>query len=169
MSQNDGDWGRYRHTAREKPLLEAKQERKLLERARAGDRGAVSELADSHMRLVVQVAARYARDGLSAHDLVAEGTLGLLEAIGRFDLSRDTRFAAYAAWWVRACVRQHALQNRRIVGMPNSRGARIVSARLRSTERRLTQSLNYARTHGQNHLSFVIPLDGGPPRSPGFS
>jgi RNA polymerase sigma-32 factor len=135
------DWGHHRRSAAEKPLLEAGHERDLLERARQGDRAAVNELVESHMRLVVQIASRYGRGDLSAHDLIAEGVLGLLEAIVRFDMSRDTRFAGYAAWWVRAFVHRHAAQNRRIVGMPGSRAARVVESKLRSTERRLTQSL----------------------------
>lgn len=93
------------------------------------------------MRLVVQIASRYARDGLGTHDLVSEGVLGLMEAVRRFDLARETRFASYAGWWVRACVRRYALANRRIVGVPSTRGARIARARLRGTERTLTQRL----------------------------
>ncbi len=141
MSANDYDWARYRQIASEKPLLDAPRERALLECAKRRDRKAVAELVDSHLRLVVQIAARYSREGLSAHDLMAEGVLGLLEAIGRFDLARESRFASYAAWWVRAHVRRHALQNRRMVGMPSSRGARIAASRLRGAERRLTQTL----------------------------
>jgi len=139
VHDTDVDWGRYRHKAREKPLLSAEVERALLERAQVGDQRAVHDLVESHMRLVVQVASRYAREGLSAHDLVSEGVLGLMEAVRRFDLAHDARFASYSAWWVRACVRRYALANRRIVGGPSTRGARIARARLRQTERMLSQ------------------------------
>ena len=50
--------------------------------------------------------------------------------VRRFDLARETRFASYAGWWVRACVRRYALANRRIVGVPSTRGARIARARV---------------------------------------
>jgi len=139
VHDTDVDWGRYRHRAREKPLLSAEVERGLLERAQVGDQRAVHALVESHMRLVVQVASRYAREGLSAHDLVSEGVLGLMEAVRRFDLAHDARFASYSAWWVRACVRRYALANRRIVGGPSTRGARVARARLRQTERMLSQ------------------------------
>jgi RNA polymerase sigma-32 factor len=101
------------------------------------------------MRLVVQIASSYARDGLSVHDLVAEGMLGLMEAMQRFDLSKDVRFASYAAWWVRASVRQHAFANRRIVGMPSTRGARIARARMGAVERKLTQELGQRPTQAE--------------------
>jgi RNA polymerase sigma factor (sigma-70 family) len=122
-------------------MLEVGRERELLVQAQRGDQRALAELIDCHMRLAVKVASRYARDGLSAHDLVSEGVLGLLEAVRRFDLRHQTRFASYAGWWVRAFIRRYALANRRIVGVPTTRGARVARARLRQTERELTQSL----------------------------
>jgi RNA polymerase sigma factor (sigma-70 family) len=143
VSAND-DWRRYRRNAASKALLEPAHERSLIERAQAGDRSAVTELVDSHMRLVIQISARYARAELSAHDLTAEGVLGLLEAITRFDTRRETRFGGYAAWWVRAYVHRHAADNRRIIGMPSSRAARLIESKLRGTESRLTQTLGRA-------------------------
>jgi RNA polymerase sigma-32 factor len=149
VRENHGDWAHYRQVARTKPLLGAREERTLLELAKAGNQRATAELVESHMRLVVQVASSYARNGLSVHDLVSEGMLGLMEAIRRFDLSRDTRFASYAAWWVRACVRQHAFANRGIVRMPDSRGARVARARMRREERSLTQELGRKPSHAE--------------------
>jgi RNA polymerase sigma-32 factor len=140
---------RYRHAAREEPFLTAARERALLELAQAGDQHATDELVRSHMRLVVQVASSYGRGGLSVHDLVSEGVLGLMEAIRRFDLARDSRFASYATWWVRACVRQHALANRHIVRMPDTRGARVARSRLRESERNLSQLFGRKPTHAE--------------------
>jgi RNA polymerase sigma-32 factor len=147
VALNNSEWGRVRHEAKHGPLLDSEQERVLLRAAQAGDQRAAAELVQSHMRLVVQIASAYARDGLSVHDLVGEGALGLMEAIRRFDLGRGARFASYAGWWVRACVRRHALANRRIVGMPDSRGARVARSRLRSTERALMQQLGRRPSH----------------------
>jgi RNA polymerase sigma-32 factor len=149
MGERGNEWRRYQHAARQSPLLEAERERELLLRAQQGDQEASSELVQCHMRLVVQVAFRYAREGLSEHDLVSEGVLGLLEAVRRFDLSRPTRFAGYAGWWVRASVREFALANRRIVGTPSTRGARVVRARLRRAERTLSQELGRKPSVGE--------------------
>jgi RNA polymerase sigma-32 factor len=141
MVARSSEWARYQQLARRRPILDVGRERDLLTRAQASDPAATSELVQCHMRLVVQVAFRYARQGLSAHDLIGEGVLGLMEAVRRFDLSRDTRFGSYATWWVRACIRQYALANRRIVGVPSTRGARLARARLRKAERMLSQHL----------------------------
>ncbi len=150
------DWCQHRRAAQQAPLLSAARERELLEGAQKGGRAARNELIASHMRLVVDIASRHARAGLNAHDLIAEGTVGLLEAIARFDLSRETRFSSYAIWWVRACVRRYALANRRIVGMPSTRGARIAQARLRGAERGLWQQLGRAPSHSElaQHLGI---------------
>jgi RNA polymerase sigma-32 factor len=149
VRDKDVDFREYRLRAKESPLLAAANERELLLRGRSGDQSAVARLVESHMRLVVQIASSYAREGLSAHDLVSEGTLGLMEAVRRFDVARDTRFASYAAWWVRACVRRYALDNRRIVGVPSTRGARVARARLRGAERTLTQRYGRPPTRGE--------------------
>ena len=44
---------------------------------------------------------RYRWSGVPVLDLFQEGVLGLLGAAERFDWTRGTPFAAYAAWWVR--------------------------------------------------------------------
>lgn len=150
------EWSHYRRDAQRAPLLTAEHECALLRAAAKGDSSARQELIASHLRLVVDIASRHARAGLSAHDLVAEGTVGLLEALKRFDVSRETRFASYAVWWVRACVRRYALSNRRAVGMPSTRGGRIAQARLRSAERELSQRLGRAPTRAEVALALGI-------------
>jgi RNA polymerase sigma-32 factor len=159
VSPHYRDLERYRNLAKEKPLLAADREQELLARAQKGDGKATRELVDCHMRLVLQVAGNYARDGISVHDLVGEGVVGLMEAVRRFDLTRSTRFATYASWWVRACVRAHALANRRIVGMPDSRGARVVRSRLRDSERRLAQRLGHKPTRAELALELGVSED----------
>jgi RNA polymerase sigma-32 factor len=159
VSLNYRDLERYRSLAKEKPLLAADREQELLARAQKGDGQATRELVDSHMRLVLQVAGNYARDGLSVHDLVGEGVVGLMEAVRRFDLSRSVRFATYATWWVRACVRAHALANRRIVGMPDSRGARLVRSKLRGSEHRLAQRLGHKPSRTELALDLGVSED----------
>jgi RNA polymerase sigma-32 factor len=84
----------------------------------AGSSDALMRLVEAHMPLVRTFVRRYYRDGLSGDDLAAEGRLGLLVAAQRFDPGRGVRFGRYAAWWVRAMVRRHALRNRRIVAPP---------------------------------------------------
>ncbi len=130
---------RYFQMAERAPLLEAQEERRLIESFQKGSEAALSKLLASHLRLVLSIAKRYANRGAQMEDLVGEGNLGLMEAARRFDVGRDNRFSTYASWWVRARVRRYALANRRIVGAPSTRNARKVLAGLRKAQREFTQ------------------------------
>jgi RNA polymerase sigma-32 factor len=121
--------------------LDLAEERELLRTALAGDALASKRLVQSHLRLVLKIAARYERRGLALEDLVSEGTVGLLEALRRFDLAHDVRFGGYAAWWIRARISQYAMANRRVVGVPSTRSARSVLRHLRKAEHSLSQRL----------------------------
>jgi RNA polymerase primary sigma factor len=72
---------------------------------------AVSQLVEANLRLVVSYAHRFHGCGLPLVDLINAGHLGLIEAARRFDSSRDSRFVAYASWWVRQAM-IHALADR---------------------------------------------------------
>src|SRR5262245_41913482 len=65
------------------PLLDKKTEQRLARRARRGDRAAEHALVESHLRFVVRIALKYRGYGLRVADLIAEGNLGLLEAVRR--------------------------------------------------------------------------------------
>lgn len=119
----------------EAPILSAAREAELIARAREGSDAAKQEIVSAHLRLVKRIARRICPR--PTEDTIAEGMLGLVEALDRFDPSKGARFSTYAAHWVRALVTQHVLENRRIVRAPNTRAARRVFARIGRTERRL--------------------------------
>lgn len=144
-----GSFGRLRREAAQAPMLDADTERRLLAQASRGSSKAMQQIVDSHMRLVLSIVSQYSGRGVSKADLVSEGTLGLLEAARRFDAEKGTRFSTYAAWWVRAFVRRHALSNRRLVGAPSTRNARRIVWGLRTTQRRLEQNLGRAPERGE--------------------
>ncbi|MDD5089488.1 MAG: RNA polymerase sigma factor RpoD/SigA [Candidatus Wallbacteria bacterium] len=87
------------------PKLGSQEERDLLVKAKKGDRQATNTLVCSHLQLVVGVARRYHKHHPLA-DLVQEGNIGLLDAIEKFDLKWQNRFATYASH----CVRQSILR-----------------------------------------------------------
>lgn len=60
-----------------------------------------NQLIQSHLRLVIFMAKRYAHGGLSLADLIQEGNLGLMRAIDTYDYNRSHRFIGYASWWIR--------------------------------------------------------------------
>lgn len=53
-----------------------------------------------NLRLVIKHAAVYAKHHLDIHDLIQEGTLGLMRACDLYDFRRGYKFSTYASRWV---------------------------------------------------------------------
>jgi len=89
-------------------LLNQEEERDLLARAKSGDTEARDQLVLMNQRMVIGLSYRYLSmaGDLEFMDLVQSGNIGLLEAIKRFDLSRDLKFSTYSFWWVRAAIQR---------------------------------------------------------------
>jgi RNA polymerase sigma factor (sigma-70 family) len=83
------------------PLLDRREELKLASQAEAGDSGARQRLVQANLRLVVQVARTYNHRGVDLTDVVQDGTVGLIEAVDRFDPSRGFRLSTLA----KICIR----------------------------------------------------------------
>ena len=66
-------------------LLEREEERKLAVLAGNGDREAADRLITSHFNYVVKLARGYRRSGVPMADLIQEGTIGLIQAVRRFN------------------------------------------------------------------------------------
>ena len=75
-------------------------EEDLFRKYREGDTYSLKQLADAHLRLVVNMAKRFNGRGVDIEDLIAEGNIGLLNAIERFDSSKNVRLCVYAKWWI---------------------------------------------------------------------
>jgi len=91
-------------------VLRVDEERELARLVSEGDERARAALIEANLRLVVAMARRYQGLGLAFPDLVQEGTVGLIQAVDRFDWRRGRRFSTYAAWWIRQAIRR-ALTN----------------------------------------------------------
>ncbi len=85
----------------DKPLLTKEEEKSLFIRMNHGDLEAKKIIIESNLRLVVSIAKRYKGLGLEFSDLIQEGNIGLIEAVERFDVTKDNKFSTYATWWIR--------------------------------------------------------------------
>jgi RNA polymerase primary sigma factor len=85
--------------------LSREEESELLLRAKNGDEAAHKKVLQSNLRFVVRVARQYDTPaGPPLIDLIAEGNMGMIEAIKRFDVERGFKFITYAVWWIRQAI-----------------------------------------------------------------
>lgn len=68
----------------------------LLTQAQAGDREAREVLVEKNLGLVHHIVKRFLGRGYEAEDLFQIGSIGLMKAIDKFDLSYDVKFSTYA-------------------------------------------------------------------------
>lgn len=92
------------------PELSLEDERRLARAWREGkDRSAADALVKAHLPLVLRMAYKLRGYGVPRDELIAEGNLGLLKAVEKFDL-RGVRFKTYATYWIRAYMLAHAMR-----------------------------------------------------------
>ncbi len=100
------------------PILEPEQEYMLAKRWREHhDSDAAQQLVTSHLRLVAKIAMKYRGYGLPVSDLVAEGNIGLMKAVQKFDPELGFRVSTYAIWWIRAAITEYVLRSWSLVKM----------------------------------------------------
>jgi RNA polymerase sigma-32 factor len=97
------------------PRLSREEELALVAASRRGDDRAGARLVLSHLRFVLHIAKRYRQFGCPIAELLQEGTVGLIEAIRRFNPDRGVRLSTYAMWWIRAAIQDYVVRSRSLV------------------------------------------------------
>lgn len=68
----------------------------LIAKAQEGDKGAREELIEKNLGLVHHIVKRFFGRGVDLEDLFQIGSIGLMKAIDKFDLSYEVKFSTYA-------------------------------------------------------------------------
>jgi RNA polymerase sigma factor (sigma-70 family) len=94
----------YFEQLRRRPLLSREDEKTLSTEVQKGGLAARNRMIEGNLRLVVSIAKRFQGRGIPFEDLIAEGNVGLVRAVERFDPSVGVAFSTYATWWIRQAI-----------------------------------------------------------------
>ncbi len=122
------------------PLLSAPEELALAKRVKLNERRARNALIEANLRLVVHVAKHYVGQGMALEDLISEGNIGLIRAVGKYDPDRGFRFSTYAHWWIKQAISRAILEGARAVRLPVYIMEEVM--RVRRMQRQLYQENN---------------------------
>jgi RNA polymerase sigma-32 factor len=120
------------------PYLSKEEELRLFHEYHAqGSREAAVKLIMANLRVSVAIASEYLHTGADYMDLIQEGNIGLMQAIKKFDPTKNVRFYAYAAWWSRAYILRYLLNNYRLVKVGTTQDQRKLFYNLRKEKAKL--------------------------------
>lgn len=148
----------YRTALESRTPLTAETERDLIARLRAGDAGAGSALVRACMPFVLTVSLEYRRWGVPLEDIVQEGSIGLLKAAMRFDPLKGCRLITYAAYWIRAEIRDYVVRSYRMVRLGASKGERRALRHYRKTRERNPLLLAEASGITPERAEVLLPM-----------
>jgi RNA polymerase primary sigma factor len=114
------------------------------------------ELSNHNLRLVVSVAKKYRHRGLSFLDLIAEGNVGLMKAISKYEYRRGYKFSTYATWWIRQSITRAIADQARTIRIPVHMFETM--SELRKTSKTLTQRLGHEPSSEELAKEAKLPV-----------
>ncbi len=136
--RGEGNLAVYLREIRKFPMLEPHEEYMLAKSWREhGDLEAAHKLVTSHLRLVAKIAVGYRGYGLPLSELIAEGNVGMMQAVKRFDPERGFRLATYAMWWIKAAMQEYVLHSWSLVKIGTTAAQKKLFFNLRRLKREM--------------------------------
>ncbi|WP_394824074.1 RNA polymerase sigma factor RpoD/SigA [Pendulispora albinea] len=150
----------YRESLASVAPLDRETERDLARRWIDGDKRAGEKIVEACLPFVIAIALEYRRWGIPLEDIVQQGNLGLLRAAKKFDPEREVRLATYAAYWIRAEIREYVVRAYRVVRLGTTKAERRALRAYRTMER---DPEELARLSGLSpeRVELLMPLLAG--------
>ena len=127
------------------PLVSRDEEVELAEMIADGSELARKKLTEGNLRLVVKIAHDYKNLGVPLADLIAEGNVGLMKAVSKFQPDKGAKFSSYAAWWIKQAIRRAIANQGRVVRVPVQAAAKMKL--IRETSQLLAKELGRVPNH----------------------
>src|ERR1700722_6858550 len=138
--------------------LDREPERQLTYLWRAGDRAAGAKIVTACLPFVMSIALEYRRWGIPVEDIVQQGNLGLLRAASKFDPARECRLATYAAYWIRAEIRDYVVRAYRVVRLGTTKAERRALRAYRRTRESDPTALAAVSGMTPERAAMLLPL-----------
>ena len=120
------------------PLLNEQEMTELLKKTKQGDKEAREKLINCNLKLVFNLVQRFENRGYELEDLFQIGTIGLMKAIDKFDLSYNVKFSTYAVPMIIGEIRRF-LRDDSVVKV--SRSLKETSFKVHSIKEQLAKEL----------------------------
>jgi RNA polymerase primary sigma factor len=178
----------YYREIQEIKLLTPEEERELIKRAQQGDKEARDKLVMANQRYVIKLARKFymqLNGKVDFQELVHIGNLGLLKALNKFNLSKETRFLTYAGYWIYQTLAQEVdkfLKQENLIAVSlntsNEEGDEIMDfiedfsvpnpeqvIEANQNRKRIQEIVNQALNNRERYIiTKVFGLDGTPPK-----
>jgi RNA polymerase sigma-32 factor len=138
--------------------LEREVERKLANRWAKGDQRAGVKLVEACLPFVISIALEYRRWGVPLEDIIQQGNLGLLRAAKKFDPDMGCRLATYAAYWIRAEIREYVVRAYRVVRLGTTKAERRALRAYRTTKETDPDRLAEVSGLTRERVEQLLPL-----------
>jgi RNA polymerase primary sigma factor len=120
-------------------LLTPQEEIALAAQIKRGNKEARDQMIKANLRLVVKIARDYEGIGLPLMDLISEGNIGLMKAVGRFDPSKGAKLSTYGSWWIKQSIKRALANQSKTIRLPLHLVDKI--SKMRRTSMRLQEEL----------------------------
>ena len=138
---NDAGFFKYLKEINKFPLLTPEQEYDYaMKYQKNGDSYSAQMLVQSHLRLVVKIAAKFRNYGLPLIDIVSEGNVGLIQAVKKFEPQKGFRFSTYSMWWIKAYIQEYILRSWSLVKIGTTAAQKKLFFNLRKIKKKIKAS-----------------------------